>query len=170
MRMIFLTMPCLLIIFKNAFSCDCVMQPVEKYIDTSQFILIVKSEVILDTFQYPYIEPDSKTGFTSRVKVIEILKNDGSISDKEIYFGSDYSDCAMKFRVGEKYLLFAYKNGDKYYVYHCSYCDRYNKSIHNLKKIRKYLKRNSTSKHSRLSGALAFLWLFYSAELPRFCT
>ena len=120
-------------------ACDCIMHPIENYIDSSEYILIIKSVRIRDTFNYPYLKENRNVGFTTEASVVRVLKNANRIENGHINFDSDYSNCAMKFEVGKTYLIFAFRKNGRFYVYHCSYSDKYSRSRINIRKIIRYM-------------------------------
>lgn len=122
----------------RSISCDCIMYPIEKYIDTSKYI--VKARVV------HIVNYDNETNTCEKVilKVIKIYK--GKIIQKrsvECYF--DKVNCPFKFAINKKYLLFGHFIEDKFYVYDCSYSDEMRFSKLNIKKVKKYL---INSKHN----------------------
>lgn len=68
------------------------------------------------------------TGYRSTVIVMEVYKG-GVEKGVELEFDSiDNSDCTLRFKPDETYLLFAFKKNDRYYVYPCTYSQPVNES------------------------------------------
>jgi len=126
----------LLVIFSfwvvnSVFACDCIMYPVQSYIDTSEYIILAKTERVTQEKGMPNMHHAS-------MSVTRIFK--GGLKKGEIVdFGSDGSDCSLRFEENKEYLLFCFKMNGKFYVYPCSYSDESKVSQKNIRKIEKYI-------------------------------
>jgi hypothetical protein len=117
---------------RSLYACDCIMYPVEKYIDTSECIITAEVIKIInkDSMQY--------YGNSAILRVTKVYK--GKMKSMEIIeFGSDGSDCSLKFEQNKKYFLFCCQRNSKYYVYHCSYSDDLNTASKNVRKVKRYI-------------------------------
>lgn len=125
---------------QKTWACDCVTSPVTTYIPTSDLILTVKVKSVHAEKVSAY------KGYRATVKAVESLK--GKIpAGQELEFDSaDNSDCSFVFSPNETYLLFAYKKGDKYYVYACSPSRKAKESAKNIRTIKKVLQTKKSGK------------------------
>lgn len=133
----------LLLNSKDLISCDCIMHPVEKYIDTSEYIATARVVRFIEH------EGTDSVGYKALLVVTKVFKGQIKIENR-LAFDSDSSDCAFKFVVNKEYLLFFCKRSNKFYVYHCSYSDEVNNSMEYILKIKKYISKTSSVKRRRL--------------------
>jgi hypothetical protein len=123
--------------------CDCVLEPIEKHIENSEFIFTGKVVENLDTIQeinLAVVNPN--IGYTAIVKPCKIFK--GNITEiTEVEFGSDYSNCALKFEKEKDYLFFAYKKDNKFFIYPCSYTEKASSSKKNIRFIKKHIRNGN---------------------------
>lgn len=118
--------------FITASACDCIMHPVEKYIDTSKYIITVKVKKL--------INPDANGQSKKAILVITQSLKGAILKSQEIEMGSDESDCSITFQLNKQYLLFGDFNNSQFYVYHCSYSEEMKYSKKRVRRIRRYLK------------------------------
>lgn len=118
--------------FASASACDCIMHPVEKYIDTSKYIITVKVKKL--------INPDINEHSTKALLIITKSFKGSFLKSQEIETDSDESDCAFKFQMSKEYLLFGDFYDNKFFVYHCSHPDEKKYSKKSIRRIKKYLK------------------------------
>ncbi|AEW00294.1 hypothetical protein A4D02_23485 [Niastella koreensis] len=118
--------------FITASACDCIMHPVEKYVDTSKYIVTVKVKKL--------ISPDVNGQSGKAILVITQSLKGTILKSQEIETDADGSDCSLTFQMNKRYLLFGNFNNSKFYVYHCSYSDEIKYSKKRIRRIRKYLK------------------------------
>ena len=118
-------------------SCDCNMYPIEKYIDTSENIILVKVNKL--------INPNSAA--KSSKAIVQLLKvYKGGVKKKQkIEFESDNSNCSFVFKQSGIYFLFCFLRNNKYYVYQCSYSDDKKYSLNNIKRVKRYLKHKTNT-------------------------
>jgi hypothetical protein len=115
------------------------MYPIKDYVDTSQYIFIGKVVEIFDTT----INYTNLSGYKAEIVILRKIKSANIIEDT-ITISSNYSDCAMHYLKGKKYLLFCYKSGNKFFVYDCSYSGKLNKSKKYLRQILLELKKDES--------------------------
>lgn len=127
-----LTLISFLFCFVTASACDCIMHPVEKYIDTSKYIITAKVKKL--------INPDVNEYSTKAILIITKSFKGNVVKSQEIEVDSDESDCAFRFEINKNYLLFGDFNLTKFYVYHCSHSDEMKYSKKNIRRICKHLK------------------------------
>lgn len=132
----------------NSEACDCIMYPIEYYVDTSQYIFTGEVIQNLDTDQFTY--PKINAGYEAKILVQHIFESKSIIKNDTVYFSSDSSDCSLRFIKGEKYLFFAHKIGNNFYIYRCSYSDKLNVSKKNIRKIKRELARFKKEKTIRV--------------------
>jgi len=112
------------------------MHPIEKYIDTSEYIIKAKVQKIIQK------NGDSLNVNRAMLIISKVYKG-GIKKNQIIEFNYDETDCAFKFKLNKKYLLFCGSQSDKFYVYECSYSDQVSYSHNNIRKIKKYIANNN---------------------------
>lgn len=125
----------LLAISFTTFACDCIMHPIEKYIDTSEYIITAKVEKLI------YSDGNKLNEAHKAILLITRIYK-GAIKKSElIEFDSDNSNCPFKFQLNKEYLLFCCKAGEKFYVYQCSYSDEVKHARKKNEKIKRFLRQ-----------------------------
>ncbi|MFZ1799123.1 MAG: hypothetical protein WAU24_04605 [Chitinophagaceae bacterium] len=125
----------LLAISFTTFACDCILHPVEKYIDTSDYIITAKVEKLL------YSDGDKINEAHKAILLVTRIYKGGIKKSELIEFDADNSNCSFKFQLNKEYLLFCCKAGEKFFVYHCSYSDEVKYARKNIKKVKKFLRQ-----------------------------
>jgi Tissue inhibitor of metalloproteinase len=119
-----------------AWACDCAMTPLKQHINTTPYLLSGEVVEILDANN-----PDSRAyqqflresgqesyrGYNVRIRVLESFKGKFKAGDV-VELKPDYSSCGMSFSMGEKYVLFLYRQDNALFITHCSYSNRLNGS------------------------------------------
>ncbi|MBV8252444.1 MAG: hypothetical protein JO154_07535 [Chitinophaga sp.] len=84
------------------------------------------------------------TGVNAQIEVVSVLKGKSSPGELLEFEPHTITNCSFKFEKGGTYLVFAYKEGDKFSVYDCSWSgDITYKSVkEDIKKIRKYMRKH----------------------------
>lgn len=118
--------------------CDCIMEPLESYIDTSQYIIEVEVITAFDTISTD--ENWDNVNLFSKAVVKKVYKGNLEESDIIDFAPLDRSNCSFSFIEGERYLLFTYKDTTNYRVYHCSHSGRIKNVRKDRRKLRKLLK------------------------------
>ncbi len=126
----------LLCISPRSSACDCLMKPVTVNADESKYVLIVHVTKTEDEAEGYY------KGSKATVSVSEVLKGDVKKGEVLAFEDKDLSNCTFLFEAGKSYLLFAYRQGDKFTVYRCTHSDELMNSKKKLKAIRRHLRRS----------------------------
>ncbi len=124
-------------------ACDCVMiVPVTAYVPKSDYILVVKARDI-------HKDGDAEInqyypGIKAQVEVVSVIKGGISAGKKLEFAPHEVSNCSFQFLNDHTYLIFAYKDGDHFSVYNCSWSgDITDKRVRNdIKKLKKYMRRH----------------------------
>lgn len=122
--LLFLTM---FLPLSSSLACDCIMYPLEQYIEEVDNILtgtVVELLEEVDTLQYINTPKNqeyySDRGYKVRVVVIEVLKTNELKMDT-IEFTSGLTNCDPLYKLGESYLFFADKsNQGKFIMKRCT--------------------------------------------------
>ncbi|RAJ88237.1 hypothetical protein CLV59_1011005 [Chitinophaga dinghuensis] len=135
----------LLLLFTYAISmaCDCVMMaPVTAYVPKSDYILVVKARDIQSTGD-PEID-NYYPGVNAQIEVVGVIKGKSAPGDLLEFAPHSVSNCSLKFKKDHTYLVFAYKDGDNFAVYDCSWSgDITDKRVRkDIKELYRYMKRH----------------------------
>ena len=122
-------------------ACTCTMTPIENHIQETDIIVTVQVVELLDTKEereeYYFSKPDQ--GYRVKVKVLKLFK--GELQTEQIIeLDSEFSNCDIYYKDKNNYLLFLKKEGDKYYMKHCSYSEHIDNAEKNITAIEKELK------------------------------
>lgn len=115
----------------GAKACDCNMLPLKNLVKTSEHILVVKVISVEKENEPEY------AGYRAKVKVLEVLKGNVLPSQDLFFDSADNSNCTFRFSNEGEYLIFAYKKGEKFYVYRCSYSELLARSEKTIKQVKK---------------------------------
>ena len=138
----------------SSFACDCLMYPIETYIDKVDIIFtgkVIELMEQVDTnyyFNTPKLREFYKNkSFRAKVLVLKRLKT-GELKSDTLEFTSDYTNCDPIYELGESYLFFANKTkNETYKMTHCTYWGTIKDSKKNIKKLKKALSiRKKTKK------------------------
>lgn len=135
------------ITYHNTYGCDCIMYPVEAYIDRVDFIFTGKvielldkkdsNDFILMLYNQEFYKNKS---YTVKILILNRLKV-GNIEADTLEFTSDFTNCDPLYILGESYLFFANKSeNNKFKMAHCTYWGFVNKSRKHIKKLWRKLK------------------------------
>lgn len=117
-------------------ACDCIMYPAVHNAKTSEYVLVVTAGKIYETSE-SYL-----SGMKADVEVHEVLKGEITAGKTILFDSKDSSDCSFKFETGKKYLLFAYRSGEWFFVYNCYQSAEWSASIMNYKKVKRFLRKS----------------------------
>ena len=122
-------------------ACDCLMvYPVTRHVKTSELVLIVK------TIDYEPVEfHHPKSGVRASVMVQEVLKGDVSAGQVLRFDAESPSSCAFWFEKDKEYLVFAFRKGDHFEVYKCSFSDEKLINKKRYRQLKRYIGRKGTS-------------------------
>ncbi|MFA5432540.1 MAG: hypothetical protein WC319_06660 [Candidatus Paceibacterota bacterium] len=131
----------------SGFACDCIVYPVESYINKVDYIFTGKViELLGDLDSTQYIDiPENRIFFKNksyivRVVIIERLKT-GQLKNDTLEFDSDYTNCDPVYELGKSYLFFAEKAKDnKFKMAHCTPWGEIKESAENIEILRKKMK------------------------------
>ena len=141
----------------NIYSCDCLMYPIESYINQVDIIFTGKVIEVLDKNDTSHYLNNSANkeffkdkGYRVKVLILKRLKTGKLISDT-LEFTSDFSNCDPLYKLGESYLFFANKcQGERFKMAHCTWWGTLHKSKKNIRKLKvaisKYNKDNKSIK------------------------
>lgn len=125
-----------------SFACTCEMTPIENHIHETDFIVTVQVIEMLDTQKeredYYFSKPDQS--YRVKIKITKTFKGDFK-EGQIIELGSEYSNCDIYYKDKNEYLLFLRKDGEKYFIKHCSYSEHIDNAKDNLIAIEKELKK-----------------------------
>lgn len=127
----------------KTFACDCIMLPIESYIDKVSFIFtgkVIKLLEKIDTTQVLYNKFNKdfydNRSYKARVLIIEKYKT-LKLKQDTLDFTTNYTNCDPLYELGDTLLFFADRvEGDKYMMRHCTYWGHVNESKENIKKIK----------------------------------
>ena len=123
-------------------ACDCIMTPIGKHINETKFIVVARVVKLLDSKKERednYFSVQDRS-YKVAVKIETIYK--GLLKHNQIIeLGSEFSNCDIYFRDKEKYLLFLYKKGKKYFVKHCSYSEHIDNANGNIEHLENYFNK-----------------------------
>jgi len=130
----------------SSFACDCLVYPVESYINKVDYIFTGKVIELLeeiDSTQYIMTKSNRKfyqnKSYSVRLVTIELLKTGGHELDT-LEFISDYSNCDPLYELGKTYLLFVNRTSDdKFITAHCTPWGEIAKSVENIKRLKNEL-------------------------------
>lgn len=132
--------------YSNA--CDCIMYPIEAYVNKVDFIFTGKVIEIL----YPtdidkfIVTPNNKAfyknkGYRVKVLIIESLKT-GKLKADTLEFTSDFKNCDPLYKLDESYLFFAEMTPKgKFKMTPCTYWGTLRESKKNIAKLKAELKK-----------------------------
>ncbi len=130
-----------------SFACDCIMHPIESYIDKVDIIFIgrvieikeVNTDLYMNTAKNREFFKDK--GYEAKVLVIERLKA-GKVKADTLVFTSTFTNCDRLYTLGQSYLFFAdkVKNG-KFMMAHCTHSGEIEEAEESIKKLRITLRK-----------------------------
>lgn len=117
----------------DVMGCDCIMYPVQHYLKQSENIIIAK---VIET-----VPEDSQLYTDNKSVVLEVTKVfKGRIKVKRRFTFITDGNCDPTFTKSEEYLLFGFREGRNYHIYHCSYSGRVATSSEVIEKIKEGLR------------------------------
>jgi hypothetical protein len=148
MKYLLMTILILNISSRICHSCDCIMYPIEWYIDKVDIIFTGKVVELLDKIDTNELFNTPKNrefykdkAYMVKVLVLEKLKT-GKLKSDTLEFVSDFSNCDPIYELGETYLFFADKTKDrKFKMTHCTYWGKIEDSKENIEKLKSELKK-----------------------------
>lgn len=122
-------------------ACLCELTPIENHIKESKYIATVEVVELLDTDEErkKYYFSDADKSYRVKVKILTNYK--GFRNEEIIELDSEFTNCDIYFEINNHYLLFLYKEGDKYLMQHCSYNEHIKNAKENIRAIEKALKK-----------------------------
>lgn len=133
--------------FKSSYACDCILYPVETYINKVDVIFtgtVIELVEKVDTTKF-YNTPQNRKYFENKaykvkVLIVERLKT-GELKSDTVEFTSDFTNCDPIYELNEAYLFFANKaEGGKYKMAHCTRWGLLKDSQENIRKLKVELK------------------------------
>ena len=136
----------LCISINNAYAYDCIMRPLENYMEEAEIVIEVFALEVFDTISGQdsvFYQSIASKPFSS-VQVTSVFKGNIAVNQKLSFVPKDDSNCSFRFTKGEHYILFAYKVDEHYIIYSCSYSDYLPAAKKVKRKIKRWLKRRKT--------------------------
>lgn len=117
------------------YACDCILHHISKYVDTSEYILKVKTISLIKS-QRNFI--NERESYKAKVDILKSYKGK-LVKGDAIEFNSLESNCSFIFKKNKRYLLFCYRVQNCFYVYDCSYSDEIKFFSKRIRWVKKYV-------------------------------